>query len=141
MFEIIHNRIKIKLITKSENFEINKQQSKSISNGIHRSYTICNTSTFKQNEVLMDKPIYVGFALLELSKLQMYESYYYQLQPYSGQENTQWHYMETDSFVLSVKTKNIIDDLKKLGDIFDFSNLDENHELVSNKNEKFFWLF
>ena len=33
----------------------------------------------------------------------------------------------TDSFVLSVNTKDIIKDLKNLEDIFDFSNLDENH--------------
>ena len=37
---------------------------------------------------------------------------------------------------LSMKTKNIINDFKKLEDIFDFSNLDENHELYSNKNKK-----
>ena len=44
--------------------------------------------------------------------------------------------MDTDSFVLSVNTKDIIKNLKNLEDIFDFSNLDENHELFSNKNRK-----
>ena len=42
----------------------------------------------------------------------------------------------TDSFVLSVNTKDIIKDLKNLEVLFDFSNLDENHELFSNKNKK-----
>ena len=41
--------------------------------------------------------------------------------------------MDTDSFVLSVNTKDIIKDLKNLEDIFDFSNLDKNHELFSKK--------
>ena len=44
--------------------------------------------------------------------------------------------MDTDSFVLSVNTKNIIKDLKNLEKIFDFSNLDENHELFNSKNKK-----
>ena len=44
--------------------------------------------------------------------------------------------MDTDSFVLSVNTKNIIKDLRNLEDIFDFSNLDKTHELFSNKNKK-----
>ena len=38
--------------------------------------------------------------------------------------------------ILSMKTENIIKDLKNLEDIFDFSYLDENHELFSNKNKK-----
>ena len=38
--------------------------------------------TFKQNEVLMDKPIYLGFTALELSKLLMYETFYDKLQHY-----------------------------------------------------------
>ena len=42
----------------------------------------------------------------------------------------------TDSFVLSVTTRDVIKDLKNLEDIFDFSNLDKNHELFSNKNKK-----
>ena len=66
----------------------------------------------------------------------MYDTYYDKLQPYFGQENIQLHYMDTDSFVLSVNTKDIIKDLKNLEDIFDFSNLDQNHELFSKKNKK-----
>ena len=37
---------------------------------------------------------------------------------------------------LSMKTKDIIKDLKNLEDIFDFSNLDKNHELFSERNKK-----
>ena len=84
----------------------------------------------------MDKSIYLGFNVLELSKLHMYETYYDKLQPYFGETNLHLHYMDTDSFILSVNTKYIIKDLKKLEDIFDFSNLDESHELFSNKNKK-----
>ena len=84
----------------------------------------------------MDKPIYLGFAVLELSKLHMYETYYDKLQPYFGEKNLHLLYMHTDSFILSVNTKDIIRDLKNLEDIFDFCNLDENHELFSNKKKK-----
>ena len=80
--------------------------------------------------------MYVGFAILELSKLHMYETYYDKLQPYFGQENLQLHYIDTDGMILSMKTQNIINDLKNLEDIFDFSNLEESHELFSNKNKK-----
>ena len=38
--------------------------------------------------------------------------------------------------ILSMNTKHIIKDLKNLEDIFDFSNLDENHLLFSEKNKK-----
>ena len=61
----------------------------------------------------------------------MYGTFYDKLQPYFGQENLKLHYMDCDSFVLSIETQNIIDDLKNLKDFFDFSNLNENHELFS----------
>ena len=38
--------------------------------------------------------------------------------------------------ILSMKTENIFKDFKNLETIFDFSNLDENHELFSEKNKK-----
>ena len=134
--ENVRNRLKSKFIKKDNYREIIKQQSKLTFNGIHKSYENCNSYTFKKNEVLMDKRIYLGFTVLELSKLLMYETFYNKLQPYFGQENIQLHYMDTDSFILSVNTKDIIKDLKNLEYIFDFSNLDKNHELFSNKNKK-----
>ena len=84
----------------------------------------------------MDKPNFLGFAVLELSKSHLYETYYDTLQPYFGQENIQIHHIDANAFVLSMNTNDIIKDLKKLEDIFDFSNLDKNHELFSNKNKK-----
>ena len=113
-----------------------KQQSKITFNGIHKSYENCDSYTFKQNEVVMDKAIYVGFTILQLSKLHMYETYYDTLQPNFGQENLQLHYIVTDGMILNMKTENNIKDLEKLEDIFDFSNPAENHELFSNKNKK-----
>ena len=58
----------------------------------------------------MDKAIYVGFAILELSKLHMYETYYDKLQTYFGQENLQLHYIDTDGMILCMNTKDIIND-------------------------------
>ena len=66
----------------------------------------------------------------------MYETYYDKLQPCIAQEKVQLHYIDTDAFVLSMNTKDIIKDSKNLEDIIDFSNLDKNHEHFSNKNEK-----
>ena len=68
----------------------------------------------------------------------MYESYYHKLQPILGEKNSQLNNMDTDSFVLSINTKDIIKDLNNFDDVFDFSFLSENHELFKNENEK--WL-
>ena len=136
MMENVRNRLKIKPIEKDDYNKIIKQQSKLTFNGIHKSYQNCDIYTFKYNEILMDKPIYLGFTVLELSKLLMYERYYDILQPYFGQENIQLHYVDMDAFVLSLNTNNIIKDLKNLEDMFDFIELDKNHELFSKENKK-----
>ena len=44
--------------------------------------------------------------------------------------------MDTDSFVLSINTKNIIQDLHNLKALLDFSNLNEDHDLFNNENKK-----
>ena len=44
--------------------------------------------------------------------------------------------MDTNSFVLSVYTKDIIKDLKNLENLFDFSNLDGSQEVFRIENEK-----
>ena len=79
-----------------------KKLSKLTFNGIHKSYENYDSYTFKKNEVDMDKAIYVGFSILELSKLHLYETYYDTLQPYFGQKILQLHYIDTDGMILSM---------------------------------------
>ena len=133
--ENVPNRCTIDFIKKDETEKFIKQQSKLNFNGIHKSYENCDSYIFKQNEVLLDTPIYLGFAILELGKLHMYETFYDKLQPKFGMENIQLHYMDCESFVLSLKTENFNEDFKILEDIIELSNLDEHHEFFSNKKK------
>ena len=139
--ENVRNRLELELIEKYNIKKIIHQQSKLTFNGIQKSFENYDSYTVKQNQVVMDKAIYVGFSVLELSKLHMYETYYDTLQPCFGQENLQLHYIDTDGMILSMKTENIIKDLKNLEDIFDFSSLDKHHELFSEKNKKVIGIF
>ena len=134
--ENVRSRLRLECVKKDENEKKINEHSKLTFNKVHILYENDASYTLKQNEVLMYQPICLGFAILELSKLHMYESYYYKLKPYFGQDNIQLHYVDTDAFVLSVNTEDIIKDLKNLKHVFDFSNLDENHELFSKKNKK-----
>ena len=87
----------------------------------------------------MDKPIYLRFAILELSKLLMYQTYYEKLQPYFGQEKLQLHYMDTVSFALSANIKNIIKDLKNHEELFDFINGVKLMKNLVTKKQKSYW--
>ena len=58
----------------------------------------------------MDKPIYLGFSVLELSKLLMYETNYDKLQPYLGEKNIHCHYMDSvikDTPIIIKENENI----------------------------------
>ena len=133
--ENVRNRCKIEIIKRDDHNKILRWQRKLTFNGICKNFDNCESYLEKEHEILMDKPIYLGFAIIELSKLHMYETYYDTLQPYFGQESIQLRYMDCDSFILSIKSENVIKDLKNLEDVFDFSNIDENHELYSEKNK------
>ena len=66
----------------------------------------------------MDQPIYSGLAVLDLSKLLMYETYYDKSQPYVHRKKLQLYYMDTDSLVLSISAQDKIKVLKKIGMIY-----------------------
>ena len=134
--ENVRNRSNLGIINRDDYNKILRWQRKLTFNGIFKSFSNCDSYLEKEHEILWDKPIYLGFAILELSKLHMYETYYDTLQPYFNQENLKLHYMDCDSFILSIKSENIFKDLKNLENMFDFSNIDENHEIYSEKNKK-----
>ena len=58
-----------------------------------------------EKKIEYDSPVYVGVAILELSKLHMYDVFYNILQP--SLKDLQLHYMDTESFVLSFSEGNV----------------------------------
>lgn len=88
----------------------------------------------KKTNLLLDKPIYVGFVVLELSKLHMYKIYYDRFKAHYN-SNLRFCYSDTDSLILSIYTKNFYRDIKKyFGDLIDTSNYPSTHFLHSKVN-------
>ena len=88
----------------------------------------------KKIEVKINKPIYLGQAVLDLSKTLMFEFWYDYLKPTYG-DKIRLCYTDTDSFVMHIKTddfyKNISVDVDKW---FDTSNFNKNDKrLVKTK--------
>ena len=75
----------------------------------------------------LDKPIFIGMSILDLSKQHMYKFYYDVMKPKYG-ENIKMVYTDTDSFVFHTKTDDIYQDLKAINDEMDFSGYEKNHK-------------
>jgi hypothetical protein len=88
-----------------------------------------------QESVAIDKPYYIGFSILEISKFIMYDFFYNVLRPYFGDDGVHLLYSDTDSLAIQIKTQNLQIDLENLSPNFDFSNLSKLHPLYSKENE------
>ena len=92
----------------------------------------------KKTKVKMNRPIYIGMSVLDIRKALMYEFLYVYIKP-KYQDKEELCYMETDSNVIYIKTKDfyrdIADDVKKW---FDTSNYgkDDNRPLLIGWNKK-----
>ena len=85
-----------------------------------------------RRQVILSKPIYLGFSILELSKLHMFSFHYdYMIPKY---RNLSLLYTDTDSLVYSVLTEDFYRDMEQHPEWFDTSNYPKNHFLYSGKN-------
>ena len=92
----------------------------------------------KKAEVKMNKPIYLGQAILDISKTLMYEFCYDYIKPKYGDE-ARICYTDTDSFIMHIKTNDFYKDINNDVDKwFDTSNYDknDNRPLEIGKNKK-----
>jgi hypothetical protein len=86
--------------------------------------------------VSLDKPIYCGFSILDMSKTYMYELHYGYMIPKYGHEKVKVVMTDTDSFICEIGTDDINKDMAEDADRFDFSNYPIDHALYSDKNKK-----
>ena len=88
-------------------------------------------------KVVMNKPVYLGQAILDLSKIVMYEFHYDYMVPKYDLEELKLCYMDTDSLVYDIKTEDfyadIVDDVPAR---FDTSGYCPNRPLLVGLNKR-----
>ena len=89
-----------------------------------------------KTKVKMSKPIYLGLSILDISKILMYEFWYDYMKP-KYNDNVKLCYMNTDSFIMNIKTNNFYKDIANdVEKRFDTSNYEVNRPLPIRKNKK-----
>ena len=88
--------------------------------------------------LVLDRPIYVGFAVLDLSKLLMYEfHYHYMKKKYPLSNQLKLLFTDTDSLAYLVETADIYSDMAEDADeFFDFSEYPFTHPMFNNDNRR-----
>ena len=85
----------------------------------------------------MNKPVYLGQAILDLSKAIMYELHYDYIRQKYDEKSLKLLYMDTDSLVYDIKTEDFYKDIA--GDVetrFDTSGYEPDRPLPIGKNKK-----
>ena len=88
-----------------------------------------------KEKVLLNKPIYVGMSVLDLSKHLMFDFYYNNLKK-TYSDKIQLLYTDTDSVIIHVQTEDIYQDMAQNLDDYDTSNYPADHPLFSTANKK-----
>ena len=97
----------------------------------------------KKTQIFMSKPIYLGQTILDVSKTLMYEFLYGYLKP-NYRDKLKLCYMDTDSFIKHVETKDFYKDIADdVNEWFDTSNYDKNDKrpLPMGINKKVLGMF
>ena len=131
--ENVRNHIDFELVSTQERIQ------KCIDNPNYKGCHIINeelAGVEKTKTVLkLDKPIYLGMSILDLSKVHMY-SFYYDVLKVRYKDDVRLIYTDTDSYVIQTFTEDIYEDWKGIKDYMDFSGYDKNHPCYDATNKK-----
>lgn len=96
-----------------------------------------DVTIFKMKKSLIKwrMPTYVGFSILDISKLRMYDFHYNFIKTKYG-SNAKLLFTDTDSLAYSIKTDDIYADLHLHSDQFDFSDYPKDHFCYDPTNSK-----
>ena len=139
--ENVRNHWDIKLVT------TNEQRNKLVSEPNYHSSKHFSENLMaiemKKTKVLMNKPVYLGQAILDFSKTLMYEFWYDYIKP-KYQEKAHLCYIDTDSFIAYTETEDFYKDIASdVNNWFDTLAYDknDNRPLPIGINKKVIWKF
>ncbi|KAK3757404.1 hypothetical protein RRG08_033172 [Elysia crispata] len=88
-----------------------------------------------KSRLVLNRPVYVGMSILDLSKTLMYDFYYGQLKNQYG-DRCQLLYTDTDSLLLEIETEDVYRDMVAHAGLYDTSDYPREHPLHSVENKK-----
>ena len=123
--ENIRNRVNVKLVNSVE------KARKLISKPNFRNRKIFSENLksvhMKKTSLVMNKPVYLGMCILDLSKTLMYDFHYNYIKPKYGNK-AKLLITDTDSFMYEIETEDFYKDISgDVKDRFDTSDYPENH--------------
>ena len=131
--ENLRNRVDIKLVNNEDRLK------KYTSRPSFERFQIFNEDFVgvenKTTNLLLNKPVYVGATILELSKIVMYDFHYNVMKPKYG-DNLNLLFTDIDSLMYQIFTDDIYGDMMTFQDYFDTSGYDSKHPLYSTVNKK-----
>ena len=83
--------------------------------------------------LILNKPIYIGITVLDLSKWKMYDFHYNFIKK---NFDTKLLFTDTDSLIYEIKPKNIYEEFYKCKDLFGFSNYSKDSKFFNETNKK-----
>ena len=86
--------------------------------------------------LILKKPIYVGFTVLDLSKWLMYVLHYNFIKK---NFSAKLLFIDTDSLTYETKSENVYKDFYLWKDLFDFSNYSKDSTFYDDTNKKTYW--
>lgn len=128
--ENMRNRIDFELITDKERFE-KAQRNPRLKMPVHTFGNDCVGVQYSKKKIKLNKPIYCGLQILDMSKITMYDFHYNRMMKAYGPERVKLLFTDTDSFAYLIETEDVYKDMAtlkefKVGEegntIFDTSN-------------------
>ena len=131
--ENIRGRVDLELVN-------NKKTAKRLTKSpLYKSFNIINQDLVSvqmgKKQTVFNKAIYVGFSILDLSKLTMYKHHYDYIKPLYG-DKAKLLFTDTDSLMYHIETPDIYKDIEKDKSRFDLSDYPKNHYLYDKTNAK-----
>ena len=127
----LQKRISVRLVNNVKDFLKYSSKSTYITHKIFGKYY---AAIHKIKPVLiLYKPIYVGFTVLDLSKWKMYDFHYNFIKK---NFDAKLLFTDTDSLTYEIKLENVYEEFFKWKDLFDFSNYSKDSKFFDETNKK-----
>ena len=91
---------------------------------------------FAKKAIVLNKPMYTGFVVLELSKVLMYDFHYNYIHGQYGSNRARLLFTHTDSLCYKIHTDDLYDDMTRKLQHYDTSAYPKTHPLYSPVNTK-----